>query len=491
MLNNNNNSKPKWDSPIAFLMAMVGAAVGLGNIWRFSYVLYSNGGGSFFIPYFCAIFLMGIPFLILEYGIGYKFKDSFSNILKKIKPKFEIIGWILLLFVFIVCCYYLVIIAWDLIYFIGSFTQAWGTNPAAFFTNYVGGGNNLANGGTIFVSTLIAIIAIWISLWYISHKSVDEGIGKFSKVLIPLLFVIMGIIIVYSFTLPGHEIGINALLKPDWSSLLNIQIWLAAFAQIVFSLSMGQAIAITYAGYLDKDARLNDYVLLVVSSNSGFEICTAFGIFSILGFMSLSTGLPINELITQGTSLIFIVFPTIFNTMGVVGHILAPLLFLSILFAGITSGLGFFEPINKAISDKLDWDREKTVKVLCLFGFCISACFATGIGSYLVEIVDSFVNEFGILILIALQCILFGWIYGIDNLIDIVNNYSHFKVGKLWTLIIKYVLPILLVSMWGYGIIQLVQTMNFFQIIVDLVLVIGVFVTAVFLTKYKPKLKST
>ena len=81
--------KTEWDSSIAFIFAMIGAAVGLGNIWRFSYVLYSNGGGSFFIPYFTAIAIMGIPFLILEYGVGFSFKDSFSNIMKKIKPQFS------------------------------------------------------------------------------------------------------------------------------------------------------------------------------------------------------------------------------------------------------------------------------------------------------------------------------------------------------------------------------------------------------------------
>ena len=92
----------QWDSTISFIFAMIGAAVGLGNIWRFSYVIYTNGGGSFFIPYFIAIAIMGIPFLILEYSIGFSFKNTFSNILKKINPKFEFIAWLLIIFVFIV-----------------------------------------------------------------------------------------------------------------------------------------------------------------------------------------------------------------------------------------------------------------------------------------------------------------------------------------------------------------------------------------------------
>ena len=131
--------KNQWDSPIAFIFAMIGAAVGLGNIWRFSYVVYSNGGGSFFIPYFTAIAVMGIPFLILEYGVGFKFKDSFSNIVRKIRPKFEIIAWMLVIFVFIVTIYYMVILSWDLIYLLSSFTFSWGTDAAAYFTQTVGG----------------------------------------------------------------------------------------------------------------------------------------------------------------------------------------------------------------------------------------------------------------------------------------------------------------------------------------------------------------
>ena len=95
------SEQAQWDSSLAFIFAMIGAAVGLGNIWRFSYVLYSNGGGSFFIPYFIAIAIMGIPFLILEYGVGFSFKESFSKIMRKIKPEFEIIAWILVLFVFL------------------------------------------------------------------------------------------------------------------------------------------------------------------------------------------------------------------------------------------------------------------------------------------------------------------------------------------------------------------------------------------------------
>ena len=476
----------QWDSSLAFIFAMIGAAVGLGNIWRFSYVLYSNGGGSFFIPYFIAIAIMGIPFLILEYGVGFSFKESFSKIMRKIKPEFEIIAWILVLFVFVVTIYYMVILSWDLVYLLSSFTFNWGTDTAAYFVNTVGGSSNLSNASFLLIPTTVCVLLLWVILWFISHRNVDKGIGKVSKILIPALFVIMGIIIVYALTLPGAGIGINTLLTPDWSMLWNVDIWLAAFAQIIFSLSMGQAIALTYASYLPENSKLIDNVLIVVASNSAFEICTAFGVFSILGFMSFTNGTPMIQLITEGTGLVFIVFPMIFNIMGPIGRILAPMLFLAILFAGVTSALGFFEPMLNSTSAKLGWSRKKTATILCIIGCVFSLILTTGISSYLVGIIDSFVNEFGILLLIGVQCIIFAWFYGVEHFLPALNEHSTFKVGTTWSFIIKYLLPCVLIVMWVIGIVQLFTTAKSFEIIIDLIIIIAVLVSAVVLTKIKP-----
>ena len=480
------SEQAQWDSSLAFIFAMIGAAVGLGNIWRFSYVLYSNGGGSFFIPYFIAIMIMGIPFLILEYGVGFSFKESFSKIMKKINPKFEIIAWILVLFVFIVTIYYMVILSWDLVYLLSSFTFNWGTDTALYFTNTVGGSSNLSNARFLLIPTTIGVLILWVILWFISHRDVDKGIGKVSKVLIPALFVIMAIIIVYALTLPGAGLGISTLLTPDWSKLLDVNIWLAAFAQIIFSLSMGQAIALTYASYLPENSKLIDNVLIVVASNSGFEICTAFGVFSILGYMSTISGTPMVQLVTEGTGLVFVVFPMIFNVMGIMGRILAPLLFLAILFAGITSALGFLEPMLNSTSAKLGWSRKKTATVLSIIGCAFSLVLTTGISSYLVGIIDTFVNEFGILILIGVQCIIFAWFYGLEHFIPALNESSSLKVGKTWCFLIRYLLPLVLVVMWVIGIVQLFSTAKHFEIMVDILIIVAVMVFSVVLTKVRP-----
>ncbi len=476
----------QWDSSAAFIFAMIGAAVGLGNIWRFSYVLYSNGGGSFFIPYLIAILIMGIPFLILEYGVGFTFRESFSSIMKKIDPKFEIIAWILVLLVFVVTIYYMVILSWDLVYLASSFTFSWGVDTAQYFVSTVGGSSNLSNASFLLIPTAVGVIIMWIALWFIAHRNVDKGIGRVSKILIPALFVIMGFIIIYALTLPGAGIGVNTLLTPDWSKLADVNIWLAAFAQIIFSLSMGQAIATTYASYLPENSKLINNVFIVVASNSLFEICTAFGVFSILGYMSLTNGTPMVQLITEGTGLIFIVFPMIFNIMGPIGRILAPLLFLAILFAGITSALGFLEPMLSTTSDKLGWSRKKTATVLSIVGCVISLILTSGISSYLVGIIDTFVNEYGILVLIAIQCIIFAWFYGLDKFLPALNGLSIINVGRTWKLVIKYVLPCFLILMWANGLVKMLKTAQPFEIIVDVIILVAVMVSAIVLTRAKP-----
>ncbi len=477
----------QWDSSLSFIFAMIGAAVGLGNIWRFSYVLYSNGGGSFFIPYFFAIAILGIPFLILEYGLGFSFKDSFSNILKSINERFEYIAWMLILFVFIIVCYYMVIISWDVVYFLSSITFSWGADPTSYFGNYVGGSSNLANAWTLLIPTAICTILIWAILWFISHKDLNDGIGKVAKVLIPALFIMMAIIVLYAFTLPGHMIGIDALIRPNWGTLWDIDIWLAACGQILFSLSMGQAIAITYASYLPEKAKLADNVLLVVAANSLFEIFTAFGVFSILGFMSLHSGIRLSNLVTEGTGLVFDVFPTIFNVMGPIARVLAPLFFLAIFFAGITSALGLFEPMLSSICHKFDLSRRQATTLLTIIGCAISFLFTTGIGSYLIGIIDTFINEFGILFLIGVQCIIFGWFYKIEDLIPVLNAHGSIKVGKKWVFTIKYILPVLIIGMWLYGLYDLFMEASIFELTIDLIIVVAVLMFSFILTRLKPR----
>ena len=177
----------------------------------------------------------------------------------------------------------------------------------------------------------------------------------------------------------------------------------------------------------------------------------------------------------------------IFNIMGPVGRVLAPLFFLAILFAGITSALGFFEPMLSSTSSKFNFSRSKAATILSVIGCCFSILLTTGISSYLIGIIDTFVNQFGILLLIGVQCIIFAWFYNVDNIIPILNEHGHLKVGKTWKFIIKYLLPVVIFSMWIYGIYDLFLSAATFEIIVDMIIIFGVLIASMALTRVKTK----
>lgn len=472
-----------WDSNFAFMAAMIGSAVGLGNIWRFPNVLYSNGGGSFMIPYIVSLFLLGISFVLVEYAVGFKFKESLARILYSVNNKLEPVAWFILLIVFLITTYYVCVVGWDFIYILLSLTKAWGSNPDLFFANNVLHATDSMSGlFTIVPGVLISVFVIWFFAWFIIKRDLNDGIGTVSKILIPMLCVIVIGIVAFSLTLPGASIGYTQIFTPDWSALTNFNVWLAAFGQIIFSLSLGMAIAMTYASYLPEGAKLVDNAVIVAFSNSGFEVFNSIGIFSILGFMALSTGIPFNELVTEGTGLAFVVFPQVFNTMGTVGSIIGPLFFLCILFAGITSVIALLEGVCYSISEKFLIERKKTATAVCIAGFLISTIFATGAGSTILGIFDAFLNNFALLFAILLECIIFGWIYKFDDLIETLNNNSTIKVGKTWKIVIKYILPLCIFGLWAHGvysaIISIDSLSSTVMIILTIILIIVPFVLA-------------
>ena len=212
------------------------------------------------------------------------------------------------------------------------------------------------------------------------------------------------------------------------------------------------AIALTYASYLPEGSKLVDNAVLVAFSNSGFEIFNSIGIFSILGFMAMTSGLPFNELVTEGTGLAFVVFPQVMNVMGPSAQIIGPLFFLCILFAGITSIIALLEGVCYSISEKFGFSREKTATIVCIFGVCISSVFATGCGSLILGIFDAFLNNFALLFAVLLECIIFGWVYDFDELVNTLNENSTIKVGKLWKTVIKFILPVCIALLWLQGI---------------------------------------
>ena len=463
--------KNEWGSNLSFILAMIGSAVGLGNIWRYPYVLYSNGGGAFYIPYIVAILLMGIPFLILEYGVGYNFKASFPKAVRKISSKCEYLGWFLPVAVFMIMIYYSAILGWDGIYVILSFFKGWGADPNTFFTATLLQSSDSFTGLLSFIPLIaVAMLAGWVIIWFISHRDLEKGLGKVSKILVPALFVIMIVIVGFSLTLPGASIGLAELFHPDWSLLGNFQIWMAAFGQIVFSLSLGMSIAFTYASYTKHDADLITNTISIALANSLFENFAALGVFSILGYMSMQSGTAVADLVTQGTGLVFIVYPAVFNVLGHWAYILGPLFFLTVYLAGLTSILSTIEPLSFSIQNKFGLTRKRTMTILILVGAVLSMIYATAYGGSVLGFVDTFINQIAILFGVIVECIIFAWIFKAETLVDFLNKRSKtIKLGKWWLIVVKYVLPIFIAVVWIGGLYDVVINGTFDQLIFTLI----------------------
>ena len=449
-------NREKWSSNYSFLLAMIGSAVGLGNIWRYPYVAYSNGGGAFMVPYILSILFFGIPLLFLEYGSGYNFKAGVGKIFHKINTKYEYFGWLMQVVPFLIVSYYICIVAWDLVYIPLSFVKGWGTNPESFFNTVILQNTTDISGLLGFsIYILVALIVLWLILWFISSRNLNDGVGRINKLLTPMIFIIMFIIVVSAISLEGSYIGINTLFKPDFSLFFDVSIWLAAFGQILFSLSIGATVTIAYTSYLPDDVDIPKNVLTVAIANCGFEVFTAVGVFSILGYMSATSGVAIGELVTQGSQLAFIVFPQIFNIMGFIGYVLGPLFFLCLLFAGITSVISLLEPIILSLQEKFDLTRLKAVSIMCLCTGLLSLLFATHYGPTLIDIFDLFANNFAQVLNVLIETIIIGIVYGADKLIPGINeNATFFKVGRRWKLLITILIPVIGFLLWIGGIID-------------------------------------
>ncbi|MDO5850737.1 MAG: sodium-dependent transporter [Methanobacteriaceae archaeon] len=466
----------EWKSNLTFLLAMVGAAVGLGNIWRFPYIFYSNGQGSFLIPYLCAILILGLPFLLLEYSLGAKFNDSVLNTFARVDKKFKLVAWAIMIISFLIVTYYLTIVGWDFNYFFLSFTKAWGSNPDMYFNVNLLHSTNDLSGITTFVPYIsIAVLVLWVLVWLISHRGI-KGIGNFTSIFVPLLFILGIGIAIYDVTLPGASIGLVKFLQPDWSLLTSADIWLAAFGQILFTLSIGITVVLSYSSHLPKEINLTRNACTVILANCGFELINAVGVFSILGHMSYKTGLSFDQLITSGSGLAFVVFPQVFNILGPVGTILGILFFFSILIAGLTTAISYIEPMVDSFESAFKLSRNQAVTILCIAGFLVSLIFTTTSGNLLVTLFDDFLNNFALMIAIVLQCIIFAHIYGTEDLKEVLNRNTWFHVGKWWDVIIKYILPIIIIVLWVFGVYGLIMSGNSEKLLVYAIIAIVIIV---------------
>ncbi len=415
----------KWSSKFGFILAAIGSAVGIGNIWRFSSVVGQNGGGAYLIPYLIAVFLFAFPLMILELVVGRHLQGNVISSFGKIKTQFRIFGWVICAIVFVVLSYYLVITGWTLGYLVSSLTNS-GTTFSDFTSSY---------------QPLIYFVIGTLLTGFIISFGVKKGIQRISTILMPFSFLLLIILAIFCMTLSGFGEGIDFFFTPDFSVLSNPMIWSAAFGQAFFSLSVGFGVLLTYGGYLEKNTNIVHSSLIITVADISVAFLAGLIIFPIVFTFNLAPGM--------GAELAFSTLPLAFSLLAY-GQVLAIAFFLLLFFAALTSSIGMLEVSVAAVMEKTSFSRRKTsfllTLLLLLLGLPAALSYTSMnlsfFGARILDLLDETLGTIGLPITALLTTLVFTWFLQkkvfTEELLD----------SKWWTALVvymtKYVIPIVL-----------------------------------------------
>ncbi|MDB1088220.1 sodium-dependent transporter [Streptomyces sp. ACA25] len=438
--------REQWATRAGFLLAAIGSAIGLGNIWRFPAITYENGGGAFLLPYLIALLTAGIPLLILEYTVGRKYRASPPAAFRQLARPAEFIGWWQVVICFVIATYYAVILAWAVRYVGFSVGQTWGDDPDTFlFEDFLQLSDEPGTVTAFVPGVAWPLIAVWLVVLAILVFGVRRGIERANKIFIPLLVLFFLILVVRALTLEGADIGLDAFFRPDWDALTVGSVWVAAYGQIFFSLSIGFGIMITYASYLRRRADLTGSALVAGFANSSFEILAGIGVFATLGFMALQADIAVDEVATSGLGLAFIAFPQIISEMPL-GTFFGVLFFSSLVVAGLSSLISIVQVVVSSVQDRTGLGRLPTVLgVGGAVGLVSVLLFSTDGGLYFLDAADHFINQYGIALAALVIVITISWILRrLPSLQENADATSAVMLGKWWRLCLAIITPLVL-----------------------------------------------
>jgi len=456
--------REQFTGQVGFILSAIGSAVGLGNIWRFPGVAYENGGGAFLVPYVIALLTAGIPILFLDYALGHRFRGGPPTAFRRVKKWLETLGWFQVMICFVIAIYYAAIIGWALSFFVYSFTLKWGDDTAGFFTGDYLQLSDTANGGAWFTldfvpAVLIPLLLVWVATIVVLVGGVAKGIEKANVIFLPLLVVAFAVLVVRAIFLDGATDGLNALFTPDWSALGDMNVWIAAYGQIFFSLSVAFGIMITYSSYRKRRANLTSPGLVVAFSNSGFEMLAGIGVFAALGFLAHEQGVAVGDLegIT-GPILSFVTFPAVVSQMPA-GPLFGALFFGSLAMAGFTSLISILQVVSAGFQEKFGLTRRQAVLWIGIVAAVLSVVgFSTTTGLIALDTIDNWSNNVGIVASAVLMCVFLVWLLRTSpELRYHLNAVSTFQVGRWWYVCVGVVVPAVLLYMLVSRIVDLAQ----------------------------------
>lgn len=439
-------AREEWGSRFGFLMALLGAMVGAGNIWRMPFTTGQNGGGAFLVAYILLLYLIAVPGLMAETMIGrYTNQGVIGTFNQVLDGRFaKGFGLVVLLVNIGLMSYYAPIIGWALYYAVHSllmtFTQS-GFVPQAFWESFISNPVLVIGMHTLTMVGLASVLVF----------GIRRGIERVVKWMIPLLVVALIAVGIRGVTLPGGMEGLAFVFTPDWTFLTRGSTWVAALSQALFSTGLGWGIALTYGSYLGKydDVPLGGGMFTAIG-NASVGLLAVFATFPVVFAFGLEP--------SAGSNLLFISLVEVFPELPG-GAMWAVLFFVSFFFATFTSGLGITEVGVTTISEETRLSRSRSVVAVCAVIWL--AGLPSAYSSSFLNQMDFIIGNFGLPLATLSIIALVAWKFGPERarVIDL-NRNTGIYIGRWWNPVIKYVIPVVMVFIVGYGTIINIGTEN-------------------------------
>jgi len=460
-----------WGSRAGFVLAAVGSAVGLGNLWGFPYKVYNYGGGAFLIPYFIAMAVMGIPLLIMEFSVGHWAQRAAPGAFGRIVGRYRYVGWWLVALAFVIITFYTVILGYCVIYLVESIhslaggslpwaetTELAGTQAAKahYFGKILAFEESFALSGMRW-SVLVSTLASWLMIYLCLFRGV-KWVSKVVLVTVPLPWIMLAILTLRGLTLEGAMTGLHFYLEPDWTKLAEATTWQRAFSQVFFSMSLGFAVMLSYASFLHRRSDLNNNAMIIGLGDFATSFVAGIAVFSTLGAMAMADNVAVADVVAKGPSLAFVTFPYALSRLPALQGTFSLIFFVALLTLGIDSAFSIVEACLASVDEsRRNWSRRYVLPAICIAGAAVGVlyCFGGGGLMWLGLAADLIDGPMGILVVALAECIVVGWAYQgkfLRKIRDHANERSEWKIGRWWDAIVKYIAPGMLAILMAWSV---------------------------------------
>lgn len=441
-----------WSSKWVFILAAIGAAAGLGNLWRFPYLTYDNGGAAFLFAYIICLVFLAKPIMMVEIAMAQKLKaDVLGSLGHAAGRPGRFFGWTITGIIAGLAGYYAAIIAWGWDFLAASPNLAWGNDAQVFFHERI---LNLSEGAHIWGGISWPIVAGLLLTYAAVYFSIFKGVvsvGKVVKWTVPLPFILLFILFLNATTLEGSMTGFAYFLVPEWGLLSDPNLWKDAVTMSFFSTNVGLALTMTYAQFNKKEDVVHS-AWMISLGDLLVSFIAGLAMFGTLGYMAVTKGVAIDEVIQSGPTLAFVTIPTALAELPFAAGFFAVLFFAAILTLAIDSMFAVIETIISSFRTQFksvrEADTKKVVLAFCTLFFLFSLSFAGGNGLYRLDIIDHFLFSHLFYLTITAFVIIAGWAFPVSDLRRYINMVSKHQLGVWFDYLIKYVAPVIFVGLY-------------------------------------------